>query len=121
MKRAVFACTAMVVLWSLAGSVVAEPAASIPTGISAHPAAKGKAARSRDKELRELLDGLARQINEINANITNLGPNNAVAQRFLAVSLTAYQRAWAELTRNQVDFGDAAGEETVATLTEARR
>lgn len=61
---------------------------------------------------RDLLEGLARQIDEINRNMANLGPNNAAATRFLAASLTAYQRAWAELTWGQVDFdGGAAGHE----------
>jgi hypothetical protein len=111
----------MVVLWPLAGPVVAEPAVSKPMGISARPAAKAKPARSRDAELRALLEGLARQIDEINANIANLGPNDAAALRFRAVSLAAYQRAWAELTRGQVDFGDTVPPEVVAALAEARR
>jgi hypothetical protein len=64
----------------------------------------------------EPLDGLARQIAEINANIASLGPNDGAARRFLTASLAAYQRAWAELTRNQVEFGDAPGAETVAAL-----
>ncbi len=120
MRRAVVACTAMLVLWPLAGPVVAGPAVSRPLGIGDQPAAKDRLARSRDGELRDLLVGLARQIHEIDANITNLGPHNAAALRFRAVSLAAYQRAWAELTRGQVDFGDTAAAETVAALAEAR-
>jgi hypothetical protein len=106
----------MAVLWPVA----AEPAVSQPTGITAQPAATGKLGRSRDEGLRKLLDGLARQINEINANIANLGPNAAAARRFRAVSLAAYQRAWAELTRGQVDLGATPGHEAVAALKEAR-
>jgi hypothetical protein len=44
----------------------------------------------------------------------------AAALRFRAASLVAYQRAWAELTRGQVDFGDTALTEVVAALAEAR-
>jgi hypothetical protein len=111
----------MVVLWPLAGPVVAEPAVSKPMGISAQPAAKAKPARSRDEELRALLDARARQIHEIDANIANLGPNNKAALRFRAVSLAAYQRAWAELNRGQDAFGDPAAPEVVAVLEGARR
>jgi hypothetical protein len=120
MMRAVFACTAMAVPWVLAGPVAAEPAALQPKCITTQPAATGKLARSREGELRELLDGLTRQINEIDANIANLGRNNAAALRFRAVSLAAYQRAWVELTRGQVDFGDTALPEVVAALAEAQ-
>jgi hypothetical protein len=110
----------MAVLLPLAGPVAAEPVPLKPKCITAQPAATGKLVRSREGELRELLDGLSRQIREINANIANLGPNNAAALRFRAVSLAAYQRAWAELTRGQVDFGDTALPEVVAALAEAR-
>lgn len=120
MRRAFFCCTAMVVLWPLAGPVAAEPAVSKPMGISVQPAGQGKLAYSREGQLRELLDGLTRQIDEIDANIANLGPNNAAALRFRAVSLAAYQRAWAELTRGQVDFGDAELSKVVAALAGAR-
>jgi hypothetical protein len=120
MRRAVFACTALAVPWALAGPLAAEPAALKPKCITAQPAATGKLAHSREGQLRELLDGLTRQIDEINANIGNLGPNNAAALRFRAVSLAAYQRALAELTRGQVDFGDPALPEVIAALAEVR-
>jgi hypothetical protein len=71
-------------------------------------------------EPRALLDQLERQIAEINANIASLGCRNAGAQRFLAASLAAYQRTWAELTRSEVDFGATAGQDPVAALSESR-
>jgi hypothetical protein len=120
MKRASCSWIALAVLWPLAGPAAAEPAVSKPMGINAQSAATGKLVRSREQELRELLGALAQQVDEINANIANLGPNNATALRFRAVSLASYQRAWAELTRGQVDFGDTAEPEMVAALAEAR-
>jgi hypothetical protein len=101
----------MVVLWPLAGAAVADPPVSNPIGIGAQPAANGKQASSRDEELRRLLDALARQIDEIDANIANLGPNSAAALRFRAASLAAYQRTWTGLTRVRM----------AAALAEARR
>jgi hypothetical protein len=120
MKRASFSWIALVVLWPLAGPVAAEAAVLKPMGITAQRVATGKLGHSRDAQLRELLDGLARQINEINVNIANLGPSNAAALRFRAASLAAYQRAWAELTCGQVDFGDGGGPEIVAALVGAQ-
>jgi hypothetical protein len=120
MKRASLSWIALAVLWPLAGLEAAETAVSKPMGISAPSAATSKLVRSREQELRELVGALARQIDEINTNIANLGPSNAAALRFRAVSLAAYQRAWAELTRGQVDFGDTAAPEMVAALAEAR-
>jgi hypothetical protein len=110
----------MIMLWPLAGPVVADPSVSKSMGISAQPAARDKLARWRDEELRELLDGLARQIGEIDANVANLGPNNAAALCFRAVSLAAYRCALAELTSRQVDSGDIAAPGMVAALAEAR-
>jgi hypothetical protein len=118
MRRTVFSCTAIVVLWSLTGPMAVELAVSKQMGISAPLIAKDKLARPRDKGLRELPDGLAHQITEINNNIANLGPYKAAALRFRALSLATYQ--WAELTRSQVDFGDTAAPGMVAALAEAR-
>jgi hypothetical protein len=40
---------------------------------------------------------------------------------FRNISLAAYQRAWAELTRSQDECGDATGSQTVTALEGARR
>jgi len=98
--------------------VLAEQSTSQPVHVSRQRPAAGKLAPSRRNELRALLDGLARQIDEINANIANLGPGYAAAVRFRTVSLTAYRRAWAELTRDDIDFDGRGGE--LATLTRSR-
>jgi hypothetical protein len=123
MKRIWLACIASV-LWASAGPAAAEPAASVTGGATIQAAARAKAAKqattARRAELGGTLDGLARQIGEINANLANLGAGNAAALRFRTVSLAAYRRAWAELTRDEVDFGAPAGPEAVAALAPAR-
>ena len=119
MKGMLFLCMSLAMLWPLAGAAVAEPAPSKPTVAAAKPLPTGKTARFRGDKLGEPLDGLARQIAEINANIANLGPDNAAALRFLTVSLAAYQRAWAGLTRDQVDF--ETGPETVTVAAEVQQ
>lgn len=73
-----------------------------------------------DARLAVRVEGLARQIHEINANIANLGSKNAAALRFRAALLAAYRLAWAELTRHQIDFGDPAAQEAVAVLPAAK-
>jgi hypothetical protein len=87
-----------------------------------HPAAGcGQADCRPEGAATKTLDGLARQIAEIDTNVANLGPKNAAALRFRAVSLAAYQRAWAELTRPDGDLGDPACQESVAGLAEPQR
>jgi len=104
MKRILLPCLAAV-LWALAGPAAAEP---------------GKPAGPRGDSLGEPLGGLARQIGEINANIANLRSGSAAAVRLRSASLAAFQRAWARLTRDEVDFVRPADPEAVAALAGAR-
>jgi hypothetical protein len=121
MKRILFPSMALALIWPLVEPTAAEPVASKPTrGAAIQPTATGKLAGGRDEEVRERLDGLALQIHQINAHIANLGRRNAAALRFLTVSLAAYQRTWAELTRDEVDFGHEGGHEAVAAFAGAQ-
>src|SRR5262249_20224128 len=115
-----FPCITLV-LWALAQPAGAEPVTLKSTAAATQPPAAVRWTAIRRVQLQETLDGLARQIAEIDANIANLGPKNAAALRFRSVSLAAYQRAWAELTRHDVDFGDPARQESVAGLAEPQR
>jgi hypothetical protein len=117
MKSALLLSTAMGLWAPLCAPAHAEQPA--PQALrSAHRSgpSPGKLTASRSRELRALLDGLARQIAEINANIANLGSGDAAAVRFRTVSLATYRRAWAELTRDDADLEG----EAVATLVGSR-
>jgi hypothetical protein len=84
------------------------------TGGSGRVLATPASVRPQEEKLLALLDTLARQIGEINANLARLGPNNAAASRFRTVSLAAYQRAWAELTRNETELGGGSSQDIAA-------
>jgi hypothetical protein len=113
-------CLALLAVLVLAVPTAAEPVQSRSASIADRQAVPVAAAAPRRRALGEPLEGLARQIREINASIGNLGPKNAAALRFLTVSLAAYQRAWAELTRDEIDLDGATGREMVATLAPAQ-
>jgi hypothetical protein len=117
MKRTVIACTVLPVLGALSIPVAAEPAETGPVAVATAPAAARKSARTDARHLRERRDALARQIAEIDANIANLGPRNAAALRFRAVSLAAYRHVLAELASTESDIGDAPAHETAAART----
>src|SRR5262245_33363199 len=124
MRRIVASCVVLALLWP---SALPAAALDAPAATATVAAACGRAlptpkpVRSQDEKLLALLDGLARQIAEINANLAKLGPNTAAAIRFRNVSLAAYQRAWAELTRNETELGGASTQDMAAAAAGAPR
>jgi hypothetical protein len=124
MRRVLLSSLALAVLLPSAGSAAAdqgrkaEPSATAPAGTADRKPVTRKPVGPQDERLHALLDGLERQIAAINANMANLGAGNAAAVRFRAATLAAYQRAWAELIRDEVEIAAGAPGLEVAATTE---